>query len=291
MSITAETKSRDLTTKAMLVSFTQSQWNINRKDKSLTEDVKLQNGISDGWARVNKSIADKAELKNISSIMSKARKFHREQTLPWSDENNQRILPSKNYLFYTEQMRKFSAEAEIEINILVDKLESIKIEAEYNLKASYNPSDYPDAYELKDKFGMKVSICPIPSSADFRITQITDSDIEAIKTEIESKLINAQKDAMRELWERLYNVIDTAQQAFGDPEAGFHASKIFNISDTIDILRRLNIDDDPMLERMCKLAEEKICTLNPSELKQDVNKRKQAANDTKGLLDLMAGYN
>lgn len=281
---------KDLTTKAMLVSLNIKQWNVNRKDKQATASITNEYQNEAGWARGNKTIAASKELTEVSKILLNTRNFHNTYTSPWNDENCQRILAAKNYLFYTEQIRKFNAELENAIVILKQAYPEIKERAKIALKGLYNELDYPDISNIQDKFKITVSVCPVPSANDFRVTQITDEDFSAIQNQIESQIKEANKNIMNDLWDRLYSVVEKASEAFNDPDMMFKDSKIDNISETITILRKLNIDDDPKLERMCKTVEARICNLNPAELRKEPAARQDAANDTKKLLEAMSGY-
>lgn len=281
---------KDLTTKAMLVSLHISQWNINRKDKQATAELKNAFITEDGWARGNKSIADKADLATVTSLINKARDFHKVNSLPWNDFDSQRILPTRAYQFYAAEMRKFKDAIDTEVHKL--DIDAIKLKAKTALNSLYNDADYPaDNAELVSKFKLDFNTVPIPVSNDFRITQISQEDLDKMKKQVEDQLVSAQKGIMKELFTRLYSVVETANAAFKDPEAKFHQSKIDNIGEVIEVLRRLNVDDDPKLERLCKIAEERVCTLDASNLKKDINERKQAATTTSKLLDMMAEYN
>jgi len=209
--------------------------------------------------------------------------------LPWNDFDNQRILPSKNYMYYTSEMRKLSDDIQAEVMKL--NLDDIKSKAVLALGSLYNEADYPeDNQDLKNRYSVNISVAPIPNSADFRITQITDQDIEAIQKQIEERVTSAHKSAMKDLWNRLYGVVETAYETFKDTEAGFHTSKLDNISAVVEVLRRLNMDDDQKLERLCKLAEERLCSFDAKEIKNDKAIRKEAENTSKKLLDLMSEY-
>jgi hypothetical protein len=95
---------------------------------------------------------------------------------------------------------------------------------------------------------------------------------------------------MRDLWNRLYEVVETAYTTFKDPEAGFHSSKLDNIQDVVDVLRRLNMDDDGKLERLCTMAEVKLVALDPKEIKNDKQTRDEATKSAEKLLELMKDY-
>lgn len=287
---TTDIQPKDLTTKAMLVSLNIKAWNVNRKDKQATASITNEYQNESGWARGNKTIAASKELTEVSKILLDCRNFHNTYTSPWNDEGGQRILAAKNYMFYTEAIRKFSNELETALVILKAAYPAIKERAKEALKGLYNEADYPTVEDITNKFKITVQVCPVPSSNDFRVTQITNEDFKAIQAQIENQVRDANKNIINDLWDRLYSVVNKAAEAFNDPDMKFKDSKIDNISETIVILRKLNFDNDTKLERMLKAVEAKICNLDPHELRKEPTARQEAANTTKALLDAMSGY-
>lgn len=282
-------QAKDLTTKAMLVALNVTKWTARKYDKKANSAVETEFAAESKAGRYRKSLAAKEALAEVNSVVSAARDFHKENTRPWSDDGP-RILPSKNYLFYTAEMRKYSAKYETAVNNLVENYGVLKDEAKQFLGGLYNEEDYPAVEMIRSKYTFKVVVMPIPSANDFRVTQITDEDINSIQQQITDRLEEANKVLMHDLWDRLYSVVEKACEAFKDPNARFHDSKLDNIQETVDILRRLNMDDDPSLERMCKLAEEKIVALNPEDIRKSPAVRQEAATDARKLLEAMSGY-
>lgn len=286
---TQDIKTKDLTTKAMLVSLNISQWNVHRKSKEATAELAQAFNSDALWTRGNKSLASRKILATINIIVSEARNFHMAETMPWTD-GGFRILPSKNYLHYTQKMREIKIKFDDAVVELVSKLPEIKEEAKNSLGKLYNELEYPDAAGLQTEYRLNVAVSPIPSANDFRVTQITDEDINAIQQQITERMETAQKNAMRDLWERLHDVVNKAFEAFNDPNVKFHDSKIENIAEMVEILNRLNMDDDPKLKRMCKVVEERLCNLDPKEVRNDPEERKEAAKDAKSILDTIGSY-
>ena len=280
---------KDLTTKAMLVDLTIRQWNYSRLDKEATESVETRFNTQAKAGRYTKFIAENEDMKEINRVLSDAYNFHITNTRPWVYKGAN-ILPSKNYNHYTTKMREFKSMLETAVNNFVVAFPNMKQKAMHRLGSLYKEEDYPDVNEIAGKYEIKISVMPLPNANDFRVTQISDEDINAIKQQIEDQLNEANKNLLHDLWDRLYSVLEKAYETFKDSDAKFHDSKIYNIAETIDVLRRLNIDDDPKLERMCVLAEERICNLDPTDVRKDIEVRKEATVDTKALLDAMKGY-
>lgn len=286
---TKDVTTKDITTKAMLVSLNIKAWTANKKDKLASAKLAEEFNSDAKWTRGNKSLASKTALSEITSIISSARTFHLFQTLPWTDEGY-RILPSTNYLFYTTEMRKFNNQFENAVSTITANYTEMKNEAKLMLGQLYNELDYPSATEIAGKYSLNVSVSPIPSANDFRVTQITEEDINAIQKQIADRLEESKRTIIKDSWERLHEVVNKAFEAFNDPDIKFHDSKIENIAEMVDVLSRLNVFDDPKLTRMCKVIEERLCNLDPKEVRTNADERKDAAQDAKGILDTIAGY-
>ena len=283
-------KTKDLTDRAMLVSLNIKQWNVTKKDKQATQTIQNEYQNETGWAKGSKHIASKKALSEVMLIVSNARQFHMTYTSPWSDEGGYRILAATNYNFYTDKMREFHNQFVDASNKVIADYPAIKAEAKIALGKLYSELEYPDTEKLAEKFKFSVSVSPMPNADDFRITQISDEDIADIRNQITNKLQESQKMIMKDLWERLYDVVEKAATTFSDPDARFHDSKIDNISEMIGILKKLNMDNDPALDRMCKVVEQRIVSLDPAEIRKEPEARKDAAETAKGILDRIASY-
>ena len=82
----------DITEKAMLASLHIRQWAARKHDKAVSREVNTHYGSQADAGRFNKVLATKEALKEIQTVVSAARGFHLEQTLPWG-ERGERLLP------------------------------------------------------------------------------------------------------------------------------------------------------------------------------------------------------
>jgi MoxR-like ATPase len=51
-----------------------------------------------------------------------------------------------------------------------------------------------------------------------------------------------------------------------------------------------DMDDDKKLDRLCKVVEERLCNLDPVEVRNNTEERKEAAESAKGILDVIGSY-
>ncbi len=209
--------------RAMLVTLNISQWTGRKKDKKVTKETNAFYGATDASGYYSKALIPKEAVKPISQVVSTARTFHYENTLPWGD-NGERLLPRKNYLDYTRKMHEFSNQFE---------------------------------------------------------------EVSAIRSQIEHQARKAQAEAMASLWKRLYDVVSKMADRLEDEGAVFRDSLVNNIKDLAALLPKLNIAEDPDLERLGEYVTQRLCAVPPNVLRRDPAARKETAEQASAVLRRM----
>ena len=278
----------DITAKAMLASLHISQWTTRKHDKRVSREVNDKYGGSKEAGRFNKVLVDKESVKDIQAVISKARAFHMEQTLPWG-ERGERLLPSKNYNDYARQMRVYNEDFERAVDAFVSDYHQVIFDARQNLGGLFCRQDYPGADEIREKFAFRTAISPVPTAEDFRVS-LAHEEVESIRQDIEDRVAQAHVAATRDLWHRLYDVVGRMVERLSDPEAVFRDSLVGNIAHLTELLPRLNMDDDPHLESMRREIETSLCQYSPAQLRSDKHARRVAANTARDVLTTMEGY-
>ena len=277
---------KTLADKAMLVSLSISKWTAKKTDKKASEEVQNFNLAEKGTGNYRKELINKQaeSVKKINSISDMARTFHYTNTLPWNDDGK-RILPSANYLHYSSNMRTFKNAYMDAVNEFIAVYPSLISGARQRLGGLFDDADYPEPDAIHKKYDIQVTVDPLPDVRDFRIA-ITQEDLsDALK-----RYEDAQTNAMKDLWTRVNDAITKVHEKLADPEAIFRDSLIGNVAELTEMLPRMNITDDPALNRITKLVNAKIATLDPQLLRDSPDCRKSAATVAKNLLDTMAGY-
>ena len=70
----------------------------------------------------------------------------------------------------------------------------------------------------------------------------------------------------------------------------FHDTIIGNVTELVGLLPALNIVDDPKLEEIRRELEQKICTIDPHNLRNDAKLRDNTISVAKDLIDRMGGF-
>lgn len=274
--------------RAMLVKLNISQWTGRKKDKRITMETNSFYGAAPCSGYYSKSLIGKEAVKSIQQAVNLTRKFHYENTLPWGD-NGERLLPSRNYFDYTQRMREFNTEFDNVVKKFLEVYPSLITEAEYKLNKMFNSADYPDVIEIQQRFNFATEITPVPSGTDFRV-DLAQDQVDAIRQQIEMQARKAQSVAMNDLWNRLYDAVHKMADKLDDKDAIFRDSLVENIRNLTLILPKLNVTDDPALERMRKDVEEKLCRFSPRDLRADPRTKQAVANEANAILEVMGCY-
>jgi len=274
----------NLTEKAMLVTLKISVWTAKKLDKKVSKEVAEKHGNDEKLGRYNKNLlAANGDIETIQKIATEARSFHYDNTLPWEDKGG-RMLPSANYLPYTEQMRKFRGEFERGVEAFVARYPNLVEEARSALNGLYNPNDYPSAANIRRFFGFEVEAGLLPSSEDFRV-KLKENEVAEIKAEIERRCDDRAKAATQDLFNRLKEVVQHMHERLADEKAVFKNTLVENVRELVELLPRLNVNNDPTLNELARDAKDSLCVYDPDTLRNDKGHRATVANAAKAMID------
>jgi HEPN domain-containing protein len=276
-----------ITDKAMLINLHISQWTARKYDRSVSDHIEDEYDARDA-GRYNKILIAQDAIKKINKISNKARIFHYENTLPWGD-NDDRILPSANYFDYIKEMRKIKEQFNKTVEEFCETYPSLIEEAKTRLNRMFKDEDYPPVQLIHHKYHFEVVINPISNPNDFRVS-INDKEVERIKKDIETRMNKAQVDAMKNLWDRLYEKVQKIADTLGKSDAIFRDSLIGNVVSLCELLPKLNIENDPELTKMKNEIENNLITYSPNDIRNNSKIREETADKADAILKKMASY-
>ena len=263
------------TDRALLVQLSISQWTARKFDKKTTKEVADSHGVTEVVGRYNKALLPLNDLlKQIHQTSAAIRQRFYANTLPWGIEGTF-ILPTGNYLEFMTEFRGYKSKWLALVDQFCDQYPAIKMEAQKILGPMYDPKDYPDDDQIRDRFKMDMAVFPVPSN-DFRV-ELADDELSRIQKDVEQRAQLAAQTAMRDAWDRLYAKVTHIAGKLSDPKAIFKDSTIENTRDLCDVLTRLNFADDPDLEAMRQEVEAKLVSHHPDSLRNDPILRQDSA--------------
>jgi hypothetical protein len=272
----------------MLVEFNASQWTARKLDKGATDEIVHNKNAQDkGAARVNKNLlAGRKELEVINKHVGAVRTFVYNNTLPWSDSGI-RLLPSIKFMEFNQRMQDFEDEFSKLVADFVDVYPTLITAQAMALGDMFNRDDFPSPSDVAHRFDFRLNYMPVPTAGDFRVDVGNDAEKEL--REKLSKLADERiGHAMRDVKSRLKEHLDRMSDRLGsDVVAGviqtrkFHDSLLDTAFELCDMVKALNITNDPDLEAARKELATTIQGLDVQDLRKNVPVR----NDVKASVD------
>jgi len=277
-----------ITERAMLAAVHISIWTAVKHDRKISRDVASQHGAHQGAGRYNKQLLRGADkLDDLRTLAGQIRQYFYKITLPWSDEGF-RLLPSNFYFDLMARMREFEASFEQGVEgflaVYPQYIEQVRPE----LNGLFRQEDYPTANKLREKFGVKLEILPIPSGGDFRV-QMSAEEQARVSREIDANVRQSLTRGTEDLWKRLREVVSHMVDRLNEPESRFHATLVTNVVDLVEILPRLNVNGDAELNRFADQIRQRLCSYSAHDLKKHDLLRVTAATDAANIVAQMDG--
>ena len=269
---------------AMLVNLTIHQWTARKHDRKATREVDQAHGANDA-GRYNKLLVDKEALKPVQSCAAALRELHYTLTLPWGD-NGDRVLPSVLFEDYTTQIRNAREKYMNVVRDFVSEYPNLVQAARKRLGTLYEPSDYPAASQIEDRFGAKVGFSPIAAAEDFRV-DVGAENVAEIRAEISREAEARLKEATAACWLRVREVVERYALRMSDEKGRVYDSMVDNARDLVKLLPALNLTNDPELTRVAQEIELRLLPTTIGQLRSSATARQKVAEAAN---DIMANF-
>jgi len=282
----------NIDTCAMLVEFNASVWTARKLDKTTTNEVVAsKNAGAKDAARVNKHLlAGRTELDIIQQAVGRARQFVYDNTAPWSD-SGLRLLPTINFMKFTERMNDFEEEMETLVKAFVVIYPTLITAQALALGDMFKRDDYPTANEMMTKFSFRVNYMPVPSSGDFRVDVGNQAQAE-LKARLESltqeRIDSAMADVRERLSTHLKRMSDRLTTDYVGGEAKqrrFHDTLVDGALELCDLTKALNVTNDLALETARSQLEQLLVGVTPTDLRKNEAIRQDVKRNVDAILD------
>ncbi len=289
---TTSTPRLNIDTCAMLVEFNASVWTARKLDKTTTNEVVAsKNAGAKDAARVNKHLlAGRTELDIIQQAVGRARQFVYDNTAPWSD-SGLRLLPTVNFMKFTERMNDFEEEMEALVKAFVVIYPTLITAQALALGDMFKRDDYPTANEMMTKFSFRVNYMPVPSSGDFRVDVGNQAQAE-LKARLESltqeRIDSAMADVRERLSTHLKRMSDRLTTDYVGGEAKqrrFHDTLVDGALELCDLTKALNVTNDVALETARSQLEQLLVGVTPTDLRKNEAIRQDVKRNVDAILD------
>lgn len=272
----------------MLAKLTIGRWTGRKYDREVSTKLNDSEAANHDASRVNKLLVPKHVFKPINQAYNLLYSTHLSLTLPWGDDES-RILPSKSYLGYMDRIRGAKDSYDTAADEFTNRYPELVKQARSWLGAMYRLEDYPDTGVIRDKFYVDLYIRPLPQARDFRV-DLADDEVDRIRQNIETRTNESLAQAMEELWQRVYRVVERFSATLHDVDKRFHHTMVSQALEMVSLLPQLNIANDPNLTRIQKEIEKSLTNVDLNGLRSDVAYRKRTAEAADDIMSAMSAY-
>lgn len=274
-----------LANKALIVSLNISQWTGRKHDRVATQTVETEHKTQEHVGNYHKKLLPGAvELAEIGRLASQIRAYFYENTLPWFSDGS-RIIKSTAYLDFTKEFRKQKGEFDTAVDRFLTEYPQLRDDARAKLGQLFRETEYPTVARLRGAFACDISFMPVPSVDDFRV-EVLDSEKDAFI----KRMDEIETNAMRECWTRLHDVVSKAANRLAEPDYKIRESLIDNINEICGLLPRLNVMDDPELEKMRIEVEKVTASISTDDCRKNQDARTVAAKQLDDITSKMSAF-
>lgn len=274
---------------AMLVDLHISVYSGRKQDKSTQSEVTTAHGsASKKAASVYKNLfAECKELDALTKFQARVRAEHYRLTLPWNDQGA-RLLPTAALIEYQQAMNRCRNEFDRLVDAFLDKYDTLVAAAAFQLGTLFDRSEYLSRAQVSLRFRMESSFTPLPVAGDFRLDiehEVQQDLVRKYSMHMQDKLAQANRDA----WDRLHAALLRLSDRLVIEEDGkgrkFHDTMVTGALDLCDLLRSLNITNDPALTQASRKVEDLLSGVTPKELRDEHSTRVQTKQRVDAILD------
>lgn len=283
-------KVENLSQKVMLCNLVISAWQAKRYDQKASTEVQNNHMAAMPIGRYNKNLfpGEAKSFKKVCKLGSAIRAFHYSQTMEY-DQLGVRLLPAGIYMEYTAKLREFQRDYDMAVEEFFADYVQLIAEARTLLNGLFRESDYPSIENLRGKFAIKLRVLPFPDADQFGVV-LPEPELVGIRESIDEQAQDAVDNAMKDLWDRLYDVVARMSERLSSTDNVFRDSLIENVRDLVDLLPKLNFAGDKKLEELRSMVEHDLAHHEPETLRTDVAARLDTAQKAREIQSAMAAF-
>lgn len=270
---------------SIVVSLSVSQWTARKLDKKITDEVNSQHNATNDAGRYNKLLVAKEFTEAVQKVANKARVFHYENTLCWGD-NNERLLPSKNYFTYINEINKLKGEFQSAVAVFLSNYDNVIEDAKRRLNGMFREQDYPTRSEIEEKFGFKTTFMPVPDN-DFRV-QLSTDEVDKLRESLQAEITDRLTQAVDGIWDRIKEQLKAMKDRLSDEKSIFRDSLFENLKELIDLLPKLNVTNDINIAKVCNEMQKLVVA--PDAVRNNTTLRNQKATEVNDILNKFGAY-
>lgn len=283
-----------LSDRAILLSWRISQWSGMATENNGARLVEASAGAEHGVVKARKVLMpDFPELTAIHKFNATKRVEFNTRTLAYSDGSRLAPVAIAEDLIIDvgEWMKEGEALADLAATAYSDHLDA----AEKKLGTLFDRRLYPDITQFRNKFSYRLTPTTVPDTDTLRnFPGFSKDEVDKIVAQAEDSLKESANAAVRDVWERIYNVTTAMhtrlEVPIGDKGSIFRDTLVTNVKELVDLLPKLNLFNDQSITDMVEAMRKELCGANPEVLRTDAAARAERAAKARKLAEVARNY-
>ncbi len=281
-----------LSSSALIVNMSLSVWTGRKLDKRVSEEVDQAKSTKTRAGNYHKNLlAGSGKLEQITKIANACRAWMYATTQPWGD-NGDRLLPVSALLEFKSRLADYEQQFGTAVNDFLNDYDTLVAAAAFQLGDLFNREDYPTRESITAKFAFRYSLTPLPQAGDFRV-DVGNDGLRELQEQYEQVMHDRVTGAMREAWDRLYEVLERMSDRLSDDTDDngdvkrkiFRDSLIDNAVEICGLLKTFNITGDLRMDEMRRQLEDALKNVDAQSLRDSDHLRQQTKAKVDALLD------
>jgi hypothetical protein len=282
-------KPSQLNSRATLVKFTKRQPSLTKRDEEA--ESMIQDELNDGALIVNRKLfRDPANPVNrIITSMGQAYAYHKRLTFPHIDRGP-RIISNTIFMEYRNEIVQRIRDVEaMMVRVMPIYDQCVQDDIRYRTQGPKPPrasvEDYPTASDFKSATSISVLPMPLPDKRHF-LFDLPDEEMEAFDA-VQDRIERVVKaDTVKRMLEPVQHLAKKLAIPIGETGATFRDSSVENIIEAVDLVRRIDVLDDPEIAQVMRELTQTIATY--SERMEWLRESPIMRAEAKGKLDDIA---
>jgi len=277
-----------------------SSWQARGKDEEVTREAKQRANVADSEdvGSFSKKFLKCPELDKVHSVLGATRNGFYLRSRPWGEVKQMRC----GLVQFHIEMKQYVGDMQEELERAKNELRPVytqRVEEErFKLAGMFKESDYPSVDEVMSKFSIKLYTTTLNDPNDFRVlTDIPPAERDALIEETKKQLEVTVKGAAKDALSRLYPVVANMAVRLKEYDAKqegerrmIHGSLVENVRIMAEFARRLNLEDDPDVNKFAAEAERLVEGVSAKDLKDSQGQRALVKTQAEQLAERMNKY-
>ena len=274
--------------RCVLVQMRRNMWQARAFDKSATETLEANAGVTK-VGRYNKTLLKgNKDLKEVQQAFYKVYEYYKDHSLPWMSDGA-RIIPSAELLDFTAEVTRLKENCMALVSRLHDNW-NVAVQEDANRMGSlFNPLDYPDADTMASLWDIRLVVMPISDGGDFR-TEVSDDIKAALDAELQETEAMATEHCMKELLEPITAMAERLSVPVGEAGSVFRDTLVSNLKDAATRVKKLNINDNDTINSTCDRVLSVLSGVDAQTLRDVDGVRNSVASSMRALQKNLAAY-